>query len=50
MRVPLVHGYIVLNAVDPYGGPDAAMQALLSGDADAMYGYVSIVDDRWGCN
>ena len=44
-----VDGYITLTADDPYGGPDAAMSALVNGDADAMYVYSGIVEDRQGC-
>ena len=44
-----VDGYITLTADDPYGGPDAAMTALLNGDADALYVYSGIVEDRRGC-
>ena len=44
-----IDGYIVLTADDPYGGPDAAMEALLSGAADAVFVYQSVVDDRKGC-
>jgi len=33
----LATGYITLTPVDPYGQPDAAMSALLNGDADVLY-------------
>ena len=44
-----IDGYIVLTANDPFGGPDAAMRKLLDGDADVLFTYETIVDDRRGC-
>ena len=44
-----VDGLIALVADDPHGGPDAAMRALLDGDADALYAYASLIEDRKGC-
>ena len=40
---------LALVADDPHGGPDAAMRALLDGDADALYAYASLIEDRKGC-
>ena len=42
-------GYITYTPNDRYGGPDAAMAALLSGAADAVYMYTGMIEDRRGC-
>jgi len=44
-----LNGYLTLTPADPYSGPDAAMSALVNGEADALYMYDHMVEDRQGC-